>query len=118
MKEELLQKLTEYMTGTKDFFLENAPDFFQQMLAYEKTSTIFAITILSMLFLGCLLFSIYCFTNPCDDRYSIRELFKAFSIIGCCAFFAALCFNIDTLIKIKIAPKYYIISSLIGKMKS
>lgn len=57
MKEEILKKLLEYMENTKDFVLENAPCFFQEIATYGfiKNST------LSIVGLFLLIFCVYAF---------------------------------------------------------
>lgn len=115
MKDEIAQKLLDYLDATKDLVLEQAPDIFQQIIRYETISTIYGIVIFSTILLGIICASIYMYRNPSGDKYSGYNLTRCMiPIIFIPIFFIQLLFSVDALIKIKVAPKYYIIQKLKG----
>lgn len=120
MKEEITQKILSYIEGTKDFVLEQLPDVIQQALKYEKICAILWIALLSV-FIPCLIiFACYSYKHPVIDKYGSLDTFSCVKIVLPCFFLIPSVIgyfgNIFTLLKICIAPKYYLISFVL-KMK-
>lgn len=116
MKEEILEQILKYINETKDFILEQTPDLFQQIIKYEKISAIFGVCIYSFIFILLCGLSIYVWKSSIDEndiKGYLRFVFPFLSFI----FFMSLIFSIETLIKINVAPKYFIIHKLVGDKK-
>jgi hypothetical protein len=116
MNEEITKKLLEYIDKTGDFLLEQAPEVLQQALKYHYYSSL----IYSVFFIIGFLFSIsigyYFYFYPNLDEYGNRDLasilLPPYSLIGIFATLASLCYEIDKLMKITLAPKYFLINLL------
>ncbi len=113
MTEELINKLFEYLQRTEVFILDQAPDFIQQLLRYKKITAVIDVTILSVVVLGALAFSMYNIYNPTIDKHGDRSTGSQFCcfmpIIVAFMFFAPLLGEIADLMKIHIAPKVYLL---------
>lgn len=121
IQEQILQKLIEYIEDTKDFILEQAPEVVQQILQYEKTSAYAT----SLLMLGLLASAVslgyHFWKHPMLDKYGSREFLSfmvpIISLIVIAPLFVQLCTSVDKLIKIYIAPKYFLIELLMSIQK-
>src|ERR1700688_4041455 len=115
-KEQMIQKLIEYMESSKDFLLEQSPELIQQALKYEKVSAYFSATLMVVLLSVAVPVGYYFFKNPTLDKYGFREIgsfLGAFiSFIITPIFFVQLCYSVDKLLKIYISPKYFLIQLL------
>lgn len=113
MKEEIVEKLLEYVKKTENFALEQLPDVFSQMLKYEKISAWIGIFISIFFIILFISISIYFYKHPNLDSYGCRKVENSmgiwmplfFSPVFICIFI----FAISALIKITIAPKYFLI---------
>jgi len=118
MSEKIIEKLLEYLQGTEDFILEHAPDTIMQIFKYEKISTIYQIAILFILVISLSISGIYFYKNPYLDKYGHRELpsilIPMFCGIGCPILFLQLCIFTDKLIKIYVAPKYFLLQMVLN----
>lgn len=121
MKEEILKKLLEYIQASGDFILEQAPDIIKQALAYEKISTWFCTILMFVLVTIGLSVAYYFWKHPKFDSYNSRTISSFFGVmipsIVVPLLFIQFCSCVDTLIKIYIAPKYFLIQ-LITKLNS
>lgn len=114
MKEQILQKLIDYLQKTEDFMLSECPMVIQEALKYHYISSL--VGMISCFFLACLSCYVfyYFYTNPTFDKYESRELSCMMPLFfsGPIAFmsFLGMCVNVDTFIKISVAPKYFLIS--------
>lgn len=113
MNESIIDKLLEYIDQTKDFVLDQAPDIFNQIIQYSTMSIImWTCSLGSLTVIGCTLIFIYLKNyrreSIFDHGYALFSLwltpFLLFGTIVCA----------DELIKVKVAPKYYIIKKLIN----
>ena len=106
----MIKKLIEYIEGTKDFILEQAPDIIQQILEYDTKSTILWLCLACIVALcgAALCVHGYFSTQSTFEKpylifaYMLTP-FAIIAIFACC----------DNLIKIKIAPKYYVLEKII-----
>jgi hypothetical protein len=107
------QKLIEYIENTKDFVLEQAPDVIQQVLKYEKTSSYLTATLMLLLLCAALITGYYFWRHPALDKYGSREFGSIFGLLVPCIatpmLFIQLCCSVDRLVKIYVAPKYFLI---------
>ena len=121
MKDQILQKLLEYLQNTEDFVLEQVPELVQQALKYEKISSYLNSGLMILLLNIAIYLGYYFWKHPVLDKYGSREFGSILcTLIPCIAsllFFIQLCYSVDTLIKIYIAPKYFLIC-LILDMKN
>ena len=118
MKEQILQKLIEYIQNTGDFVLEQAPEVIQQALSYEKIAA-YLITALMLLLLSTAIFAGYYFwKHPVLDACGSRNAGSFLGVLIPCTvsplLFVQLCYSIDKLVKIYIAPKYFLIQLLMN----
>ena len=113
MRDEIINKLIEYIEGTKDFILDQAPCIVQEILAYDTKSTVLWLCfacILAACGIGVCLYGIFSKKSTYDKPLAMFAYFVTpmvfVAIFACC----------DNLIKIKVAPKYYVLEKII-KMK-
>ena len=113
MKEQIIQKLIEYLDQSKDFMLQECPEVIQQALRYHYISNLMG-CIFS--FLGIIVYALVCFyfyKNPTRDKYDSRPMHHSFIFFLSPMFFFMFTFSLfnccDHLIKITYAPKYYLI---------
>ena len=113
MQEEVVQSLLQYLQNTQDFILDQVPQVVQEALRYEKISAS-----ITALFMVCLLaaaaFVFHHFWKyPALDSYGSRTVSSVMGmyIPGAIStiFFILLAASVDRLIKIHIAPKYFLI---------
>lgn len=120
-KEQMIQKLIEYMESSKDFLLEQSPELIQQALRYEKASAYFSSALMAILLCAAVSIGYYFWKNPTLDKYGSREMgsfLGAFiPLIITPMFFVQLCYSVDKLLKLYIAPKYFLIT-LISSFRS
>jgi hypothetical protein len=118
---QIWQKLIEHIENTKDFVLEQAPDIIQQALKYEKISSYLTAALMLLLLCAAISIGYYFWKYPSLDKYGSRELGSFLGIfIPCIAsplFLVQFCYSIDKLVKIYLAPKYFLIN-LIMSMKN
>lgn len=117
MKEEITQKILSYIDGTKDFVLAELPEVIQQALKYEKISAIFWVVLLSIFIPFLITFAYYSYKHPILTKYDnweaiscIKVVIPCFLLIPATVGYIA---NILDLIKICVAPKYYLISFIL-----
>ena len=113
MKDQLIEKIIHYMETTGDFVLEQAPEICQEILNYSKFSSILCLSITGSIVIFSIFFFIYSYCNRTMGDYgslSGESFFKmlfsgaiAMILLGPCVA------SIDNLIKINVAPKYYIL---------
>lgn len=113
MKDQILEKLLFYLQNTGDFILEQAPDVVQQALRYEKISAYFSSAVLFALLTIALCVGIYNLKNPKLTKYDDWQFQTLISVVIPAMALAPLLFGlyaeIDKIIKLTIAPKYYLI---------
>lgn len=113
MQDKLIDKLVEYLQNSQDFMLEQMPEIIRQALTYEKMSAYFTAGLMLLLFVIGVSTAIYIWKRPkleSDGRWSGPSIFALLvSLMFSPMFFVTLCINIDKLLKIYIAPKYYLI---------
>lgn len=118
-QKEIVTKMFEYIDSSKDFMLEQAPEVFQQIIRYEYISSICGVVTCSILLIcaGITLFT--WLKNPNVDRfdYWTDGTFAVVLISATVVVITGigLIVNVSDLIKINVAPKYYIISKLLGQ---
>ena len=114
MDEEIKQKILSYLEGTKDFVLDQAPDVIQQALRYHYLSSLICSLFFTFLFVLCSVVALYNFANPKLTKYDTWEiqtfLFTFIPSMICLLSLICICTNIDTLIKVTTAPKYFLIT--------
>lgn len=116
MNEKILQQLYDYLKSSEDFVLDQVPLIVQEALKYEKISTYWSIFLMIFLISLCIIVGCYFLKNPFFDAYGSRTLG---SVYGCGIpffliplFFMQLCVSLDKILKIYIAPKYYLLQLL------
>ena len=114
MKEQILEKLVAYLQSTEDFMIAECPEVIQQSLKYHFLSSLIGFILCLFLMLASCYVFFHFYTNPTFDKYGTRELscvmpmflggvFAFLSLVGIMS-------NADTLIKVCIAPKYFMIN--------
>lgn|SRR5574338_702828 len=116
MENEILQKLLIYLENTKDFILAECPDIFQQIIRYEKICAIIGLCVIGSLVLIGSIYFLYAFFNSKGEimnkcPFIILPIFLIPALLLC----SLECIN--TLIKLNVAPKYFLIEKLIKKNK-
>lgn len=121
IQDQVWYELIEHIENTKDFVLEQAPDIIQQALKYERFSASFNAGVMAILLAASLGTAYYFWKHPTLDKYDSRDFLSVFGVfiplIAAVPFFAQLYISIDNLIKINIAPKYFLINLIIGLKK-
>ena len=116
MNEKISEKLLEYMQRTDDFFLEQSPALIKQALEYEKISAWLEVVIFTSLLLGAMSIAYYSWKHPSLDKYGTRETGSFLGVFMPLIFIplvlVGIYSSIDTLIKISIAPKYFLLKLL------
>jgi hypothetical protein len=120
MNEKILQKLLDYLQNTEDFVLEEVPEIIQQALKYEKISSHLNAGLMIILLSLAITIGYHFWKYPTLDKYGSREMgsfLGAFiPLIIAPLFFVQFCYSIDKLVKIYIAPKYFLIT-LVSSIK-
>lgn len=113
MKEQVWQQLVEYLQKVEDFASEQLPELILQVLRYEK---IMAITTTVVATLVLILFAFISYTywkDPKRDQYGMRSgescIGIALPIFLSVIFWGLLCTSVTALIKLYVAPKYYLL---------
>jgi hypothetical protein len=74
LKDQVLEKLINYLQNTEDFILEQVPETIYQVLRYEKTAYyISAFLMLTLLIIG-LYIGYHFWKHPTLDKYGSREI--------------------------------------------
>ena len=118
VKDQVWKTLLEYMQSTKDFVLEQAPDVIRQALQYEKISTYVGAALVTLSLTAVIFIAYYFWKHPVLDKYGSREFGSFLGVlIPLCVtplLVGQFFFLIDKLIKIHIAPKYFLINLIIN----
>jgi len=113
MQDQIIQKILDYLEQTEDFVLEHLPDVIVQALRYERIISVLGVILLSFLFSCAVYVGYHCWTNPRLDKYGSWETISVLGVIIPCSFapllLVQLCFAVDKLIKIYVAPKYFLV---------
>jgi hypothetical protein len=113
MQEKILETLINYLQNTESFVIEQMPEIISQTLKYEKMSCIMGLS--TSIFFMILAVSIGCYflINPTLESYGNRSMA---SFMGACLpltlslmLLTPVCAYIDKLVKINLAPKYFLI---------
>lgn len=121
MKDEVIKKLIDYIDGSKDFLLDQAPQIFKEMIKYEYLISILE-TVLFIILLSATLYILYVsFTNPARDKYDSRSYENLLGIIIPLMLIIPLILGfwnaMTTAIQIKMAPKYFLLEKVLEKGK-
>jgi hypothetical protein len=120
MNEKILQKLLDYLQNSEDFALEQIPEIVQEALKYEKVSAYLSIGLMLLLLSIAAYIGYHSWKHPTLDKYGSREIgsFLGVAIPFCTApmLFIQFCCSVDKLIKMHLAPKYFLIE-LVTSMK-
>lgn len=120
-KDHIYQELLKHMESTKDFVLEQAPEVIQQALKYEKIAAFVSAALMTVLLVIALGVAYYFWKNPMFDKYGSREMHSLLGIfipiLISPLFFVQFCMAIDILIKIHVAPKYFLINLILDLKK-
>jgi hypothetical protein len=118
IKTQIWEKLFGYVEDTKDFVLEQAPEIVQQVLQYEKTSAYLTSFLMLGLMAVAISFGYHFWKYPTLDKYGSREFLSfmvpIISLMVIAPLFIQFCIDIDKLMKIYIAPKYFLIELLLS----
>ena len=118
---QMLDTLLSYMENTKDFVLEQAPDVIKQALKYETISSYIDAIFMFILLTAALCIAYYIWKNPNIDKYGSWATSSvvpfAASLILSPFFVLALCCAIDKIVKIHVAPKYFLINLIMNMKK-
>lgn len=119
MKDQILQKLLEYLQNTEDFVLEQVPEIIQQVLRYEIISTYMGAGILLFIIILCIGLNIYLWKYSEDTIKNTitSSIIYPISSIALPFLFIQFCCLIDKLVKIYIAPKYFLIDLILNMKK-
>lgn len=113
MQEKILETLINYLQNTENFVLEQMPEILSQTLNYEKTSCIMSISILVFLMAVAVSIGCYFLIHPTLDSYGNRTATSFIGALLPLAFsfmlLAPLLGSFDKLVKINLAPKYFLI---------
>ncbi len=112
-KEQILQKLLQYIEKSEDFLLEQSPQVIQEMVRFKKISTILDICFFSFILLTCLFVAIWMVSQTKIKDHFVREFLFVFIPIICFAFspflLAQIFSSVKDLIELIVAPKSCII---------
>lgn len=115
MHEEITKKILEYMDGTKDFLLEQAPDVVQQLITWAIfNSCLQIIFCISLITISWKIFKRRSFPDFIDEDAVVPFIRIFFAVAGVICIFAILSY-LQCLAKCLIAPKLFIIQSLTSK---
>ncbi len=121
VKDQIFQKLLQYLQKTEDFALEQSPEIIKQVLKYEKINSFITACLMVALLTGALSIAWYFWKYPTLEKWGGRDLGSIFGLILplCISpmFFIQLCYSVDTLIKMYISPKYFLISLIMSMDK-
>lgn len=121
MKEQVCQQLIEYLQKVENFASEQLPELIVQILRYEKTMAIASTVVAFLMICLCGRISYHYWKNPKRDAYGSRT---EESIIGIwislsisILFIGLLCSSVTDLIKLYLAPKYYLLQLFLDMKK-
>jgi small-conductance mechanosensitive channel len=118
MKEEVVEKILEYLNETQDFVLEQLPQVIQQALRYEKVAAFVLATLMLVLLTLAIFVFYYSLQHPGLDKYGSRSTASVLGMFlpgALSAFlFIQFCVSADRLIKIYLAPKYFLIQLILS----
>lgn len=121
MNEKISEKLLEYLQRTEDFVLEQSPEILKEALRYERIRSFISVLLMAVLFVSALSAAWYFWKHPTLDKYESRDTISFLGVlIPICLsplFFVQLCSSVDSLIKIYVAPKYFLISLIMSLNK-
>lgn len=115
--EPLINQAVDLIKGSKEFVLDQAPDFIRQFVIYSYLNTLGWLVFSSICLAVVLKFAFYLRKNW-DELEDIQRFFgSAGATVG--AFLALLAFvsNINDLALIRFAPKVYIVTHLASCLK-
>lgn len=114
MDDQIKEKILIYLESTKDFVLDQAHDIIQQALRYHYLSSLIGSIFFTFIFILCAVIAFYNFANPKLTKYNSWEtqtfIFTFIPSMICLLSLIAICANVDALIKIITAPKYFLIT--------
>ena len=121
MKEEIIDKLLDYVKVTEDFLIEQAPEVIQQALRYETISAMFGVGLGTLALIASIGLFWYWAYNPNLDGYGdwtgpsiVRVIISGTLIIPLIGMWIPTIFE---LIKLLVAPKYYLIQLILEMRK-
>ena len=113
MKEQIVQKILEYLERTEDFLLEQAPEVILQALRYEQIVSVLGAVIFLLLVLGAVVVGYHFWKNPKIDQHGSKDIISSMGVMIPCIvsplLVAQLCIYTDKLIKIYFAPKFFLL---------
>jgi hypothetical protein len=116
MNEQLIEKLISYLEKSETFVYEQAPDFIQQLLSYEKVSSIVGTFIFSVIIIFCVCLALYHIFNPDFERNELRtmgnQMLCFMPFLVAMISLAPFCSCLSTWIKINMAPKVFLLEYL------
>ena len=116
MDEALAKKMLEILSGTEEFIVEQAPDVVRQLLTFKAVEHL-----LLAIFTAALVVAM-CWTYSMISK-GLGGEFIDYAIVGCmfaivgCIVIPALVINVIGLIKVLVAPKFYLLEYF-GKIVS
>lgn len=120
MDKEITSKIIEYVDGTKDFLLENAPSFIQEVVSYGRAKSILILGLCPLVFVLSLLICWNSSKNVKIDRYDMAEGSTKY-FISCIAsgmlaviVFIIFCSCAEPSLMCWFAPKLYILRMIRG----
>jgi hypothetical protein len=113
---EIWEKLLEYLETTKDFVIAQSPSLLQETMNYHKISNFILATVCLIGIFVCAYIAYYNYMYPTIDKYDnvslvncMAGLFSCVGLLPCIGIFIA---SVDHLIKIYVAPKYFLIEKI------
>ncbi len=111
------QKLIDYLEGTHDFLLEQAPEVIQQVLRYETISSITCCIFLVASLVVVTAIMYYNWKHPVLDTYKSRTPSNVLGLflpaVLLAGLFPSAVFTVNKLIMLWVAPKYFLIQLLV-----
>ena len=115
-KEEILEKILDYVQRTEDFALEQIPQVLVEMIKYYRISSICESIMMVIIMTITAILSYTCIKSPKRDDFGdkltpnvLAPIFLGFIFFIC---FIIFCVSMDTLIMSYSAPKFFIIKTL------
>ena len=116
------EKIIEYIEGTKDFLLENAPEFFREIVIYGRARSLLLLILCPLVFLSSIIMMYHCFKIRAFDSVSdvipgkgAYVAFRVISIVICFISLISFLQGIGDALMCWYAPKLYIIKQIYGK---
>lgn len=121
MKDEVIKKLIDYIDGSKDFLLDQAPQMFKEMIKYEYLVSILEAIFFLILISSAIYILYLSITNPARDKYDSRSYENLLGIVIPSILIVPLILGfwngMTTAIQIKMAPKYFLLEKILEKGK-